>query len=407
MGAAQREYFCTIKDGDGNHIEIYKRSEVVRTTISKVCKEEKINEATAYKKYFAKIFSDTNAQTSIRERVIEAVGNLGDNEILEVEYVPRSGRDKGQRVTHTYISNTVRRVIWLSDVSDATSDQIIKKEKLGTLWSNFDYNNVGKEGEIPFPDGKKPIDLIRTCIQLYSGKEGVFMDFFAGSCSLPHAVIRENMLDLGTRRFIAIQLPEHIDTSIKKYEAALRFYDAEGIPHIITEIGKERIRRAGKKIKAELSEKAPQLPLTPAPSQREREFDVGFRVLKIDTSNMKDVYYAPDAVKQGDLLAQVDNIREDRTPADLLFQVLLDWGVDLALPITREAIAGKQVFFVDGNALAACFETGINEEFVKALAARHPLRAVFRDAGFGSDSVKINIEQIFKLISPTTEVKSI
>ena len=107
------------------------------------------------------------------------------------------------------------------------------------------------------------------------------------------------------------------------------------------------------------------------------------------------------------LLDQVDNIREDRTAEDLLFQVLLDWGVDLALPITQENISGKQVFFVDGNALAACFETGINEEFVKALAARHPLRAVFRDAGFGSDSVKINIEQIFKLISPTTEVKTI
>jgi adenine-specific DNA-methyltransferase len=135
--------------------------------------------------------------------------------------------------------------------------------------------------------------------------------------------------------------------------------------------------------------------------------DIGFRVLKIDSSNMKDVYYAPDAVQQGDLLAQVDNIREDRTAEDLLFQVLLDWGVDLALPITTETIAGKQVFFVDSNALAACFESGINEDFVKALAARHPLRAVFRDAGFGSDSVKINIEQIFKLISPTTEVKTI
>ena len=137
------------------------------------------------------------------------------------------------------------------------------------------------------------------------------------------------------------------------------------------------------------------------------EIDVGFRVLKIDNSNMKDVYYTPDAVKQGELLAQIDNIREGRSAEDLLFQVLLDWGVDLALPITHETIAGKTVWFVDGNALAACFETGIDEAFVKTLATRQPLRAVFRDAGFGSDSVKINIEQIFKLISPTTEVKSI
>jgi len=122
---------------------------------------------------------------------------------------------------------------------------------------------------------------------------------------------------------------------------------------------------------------------------------------------MKDVYYAPDAVQQGDLLDQVSNVREDRTPEDLLFQVLLDWGIDLTLSITQETIAGKTVFFVDGNALAACFDTGINETFVKELAARKPLRVVFRDAGFSSDSVKINVEQIFKLISPNTEVKSI
>ena len=164
----------------------------------------------------------------------------------------------------------------------------------------------------------------------------------------------------------------------------------------IAEISKERIRRAGKKVKE-----------ANAGKDGIEQLDIGFRVLKIDSSNMKDVYYAPDAVAQSDLLGQVNNVREDRTPEDLLFQVLLDWGVDLALPIAQETIAGKNVFFVDGNALAACFETGVNEEFVKALAARHPLRAVFRDAGFGSDSVKINIEQIFKLISPTTEVKAI
>ena len=120
---------------------------------------------------------------------------------------------------------------------------------------------------------------------------------------------------------------------------------------------------------------------------------------------MKEVFYTPDAVSQDLLSDQVNNIREDRTPEDLLFQVLLDWGVDLALPITTDTIADKTVYFVDGNALAACFEEGISEEFVKLLAKRAPLRAVFRDAGFASDSVKINVEQIFKLMSPSTEVK--
>lgn len=125
------------------------------------------------------------------------------------------------------------------------------------------------------------------------------------------------------------------------------------------------------------------------------------------TSNMKEVFYTPDAVSQDLLSDQVNNIREDRTSEDLLFQVLLDWGVDLALPITQETIAGKTVYFVDGNALAACFEEGVSEDFVKLLAKREPLRAVFRDAGFATDSVKINVEQIFKLMSPSTEVKTI
>jgi adenine-specific DNA-methyltransferase len=137
------------------------------------------------------------------------------------------------------------------------------------------------------------------------------------------------------------------------------------------------------------------------------KLDVGFRVLKIDTSNMKEVYYTPDAVTQEALPGLVDNIRADRSPEDLLFQVLLDWGVDLALPISQQTIAGKTVFFVDGNALAACFETGIDEDFVKQLAAHKPLRVVFRDAGFVSDSVKINVEQVFKLLSPATEIKTL
>ena len=135
--------------------------------------------------------------------------------------------------------------------------------------------------------------------------------------------------------------------------------------------------------------------------------DTGFRVLKIDTSNMRDVYYTPDALPQADLLGQVDNIRADRTPEDLLFQVLVDWGLDLALPIAQETIAGKTVFFVDGNALAACFDSGVTDELVKEIAKRKPLRAVFRDASYGSDSVKINVDQIFRLLSPETEVRSI
>lgn len=167
-----------------------------------------------------------------------------------------------------------------------------------------------------------------------------------------------------------------------------------GLPPTVSELTKERLRRAIVKIKADSPLIGP-------------EIDLGFRVLKIDTSNMRDVYYAPDALAQGDLLAQVDNIRPDRTPEDLLFQVLVDWGLDLALPIAQETIAGKSAFFVDGNALAACFDTGITDELVKEVAKRKPLRAVFRDSSYGSDSVKINVDQIFRLLSPDTEVRSV
>lgn len=137
--------------------------------------------------------------------------------------------------------------------------------------------------------------------------------------------------------------------------------------------------------------------------------DVGFRALTIDTSNLADVYYAPDTMDKANLDLFVDNIKPDRTAEDLLFQVMLDWGIDLALPIEKKTIQGKDVFFVDGDALAACFDAdgGIDGAFVKELAAYKPLRVVFRDAGFKDSAVKINVEQIFKLLSPATEVKSI
>lgn len=233
----------------------------------------------------------------------------------------------------------------------------------------------------------KPVSLISYLINFVLGSEEIVLDFFAGSGTTAEAVIQWASNNNKKARFILVQLPEVCDDTSGAFKAGYKN---------IAEISKERIRLAGKKIKAENAD-----------TEGIDNLDIGFRVLKIDSSNMSDVYYSPDEVKQGDLLAQINNIREGRNEEDLLFQVLLDWGVDLSLPITREMIAGKNVFFVDGNALAACFEVGIDEKFVKLLAAKHPLRAVFFDAGFASDSVKINIEQIFKLVSPTTEIKTI
>jgi adenine-specific DNA-methyltransferase len=189
-------------------------------------------------------------------------------------------------------------------------------------------------------------------------------------------------------------MPEPLSRENRSQQVGAELCMQLGLPANVAELAKERLRRAGSKLRYEMG-------------LAEDNVDFGFRVLKVDSSNMNDVYYVPDRVKQGGLFDQIDNIREDRTPEDLLFQVLLDWGVDLSLPIVQETVEGKSVFFVDGNALAACFDNGINEELVKKMAASKPLRAVFRDAGFVNDSVKINVEQLFKLVSPSTEVKTI
>jgi len=196
-----------------------------------------------------------------------------------------------------------------------------------------------------------------------------------------------NAKDGCSRKFIMVQLPEVCDEKSVAFKAGYA---------TIAEISKERIRRAGEKIKKDNASTA-------------LDLDIGFRVLKVDSSNMADVYYTPDTVGQDLLSTLTDNIKDDRSTEDMLFQVLLDWGVDLSLLITRETIADKEVFFVDGDALAACFvKSGeITEDFVKELSKRKPLRAVFRDSGFKDDSVKINVEQIFKLMSPHTEVRTI
>jgi adenine-specific DNA-methyltransferase len=197
--------------------------------------------------------------------------------------------------------------------------------------------------------------------------------------------MKQNAEDGLNRKFCLIQLDERPSETNENSPS-----DFENI----AQLSRERIRNAAEVIDVESSHVG-------------WNKDVGFRTFKIDSSNMADVYYTPDATTQDDLLARVDNIKPDRSPEDLLFQVLLDWGVDLTLPITRESVAGKTVFTVAGTALIACFDNGVDEALVKTLATRHPLRVVFKDTGFKDDATKINVKQIFKSLSPDTEVKAI
>ena len=240
----------------------------------------------------------------------------------------------------------------------------------------------------------KPSSLIKLFLEQLTEENDIVMDFFAGSGTTADAVFQQCSADGKSRKFILIQLPEELDRENPAQGAAAELCDKLGVARNIAELSKERIRRAGKKILEGVC-------------HPDWNRDVGFRVLKVDTSNMKDVYYRPDELKQSDLLDMVDNVKEDRTSEDLLFQVLVDWGVDLTLPIRRETLQGKTVFFVDDSALVACFDRGVTEELVKELAKREPLRVVFRDNGFVSDAVKINVEQIFRQLSPSTDVKAI
>lgn len=306
--------------------------------------------------------------------------------------------------------------------------QVYQKHYLGSgekqpsnLWNEEEGNKKAtKDLNALFEDRKvfdhpKPIGLLQRIISMATepNKGHVVLDFFAGSGTTGHAVWAQNVLDGGNRSFVLVQLPESLSPEIRPQQVAVKLCDDLGLPKTVSEVTKERLRRAAKGVRqnagpkgeTDLNSRNNDLFLPGKSSQVTS--DTGFRVLKINSSNMKDVYYAPDAMNQDQLDLHTDNIKEDRTPEDLLFQVLVDWGVDLALPIEQQTISGKTVFFVDGNALAACFDQKISEDLVKELAKRKPLRAVFRDSSYDSDSTKINVEQIFKLLSPETEVKSL
>ena len=264
---------------------------------------------------------------------------------------------------------------------------VVKREKTRKM-STIDFisndysNDIAKKqlashkisARFDFP---KPVDLIKALLATHYDKDALVVDFFSGSATTAEAVFKQNITDGGNRRFILVQLPEETQDSTYKN---------------ICEIGKERIRRAGKKIKEEAGLTAQNL-------------DIGFRVLKCDTSNMKDVYYNPDDYEIGMFDQLTDNIKEDRTPEDLLFQVMLDLGVLLSSKIEETTIAGKKVFNVEGNYLIACFDDNVTDEVITAIAKQEPYYFVMRDSSMASDSVATNFEQIFATYSPTTERK--
>ena len=276
--------------------------------------------------------------------------------------------------------NTPRLKRYLSDVQQGMTPT--------TIWK---YTEVGSNQEARqelkklfndkgYFDGPKPVRLLQKIIKIANCNDSIILDFFSGSATTAHAVMQQNT-DGGHRKFIMVQLDEACPEDSEAAKAGFKN---------ICEIGKERIRRAGKKIKEEYGTKAEYL-------------DIGFRVLKLDSSNMNDVYYRPSELKQGMLALQEDNVKPGRTAEDLLFQVMLEKDIPLSSKIQTEVVAGKTIYNVADGYLLACFDKGVTDDVVTAIAKKQPVYAVFRDAGMATDSTAINFDQIFENHSPDTK----
>ena len=335
------------------------------------------------------------------------------------------GLEKAQANLNLLVANHASTGKWTVFRKDyLEGDSLYTKSK--ALWLETEMNHeYGKEmvgqlfGNAPF-DFPKSVDYIKKCLLIGTKKDSLILDFFSGSATTAHAVMQLNAEDGGNRKFIMVQLPEECDEKSEAYKAGYK---------TICEIGEERIRRAGKKIKEDRLIKIDAdksklmqrtllddgtfddkyaLKITPAPDDEVLDkLDTGFRVLKLDSSNMQDVYYNPMAMRQSLLDETIDNVKTDRTPLDLLFQVMLDLGVELSAKIEEKQVNGKTYFIVNGNDLIACFDEDIDNSVITEIAKQQPLYAVFKSTSFATDSASINNEQLFKTYSPATVIKVI
>lgn len=290
---------------------------------------------------------------------------------------------KGQKIIEFFFKENGR--LYSKKIVDTTSIKSVLKDIPDTQKARKEIEELFDSQDIfSYP---KTIAIPKLFSKLVTNlkENDIIMDFFSGSATTAHAVMQLNAEDGGHRKFIMVQLPEVCDEKSEAYKAGYKN---------ICEIGKERIRRAGEKIKADN-------PLTT------QDLDIGFRVFKVDSSNMNDVYYSAGEYSQDMLVNLEDNIKPDRTDLDLLFGCLLDWGLPISLPYTSEQIENCTVHTYNEGDLVACFDENISEGVIKEIAKRKPLRAVFRDAGFGSSPEKINVTEIFKMLAPDTDVKVI
>lgn len=316
---------------------------------------------------------------------------------IEILPVTNSGQERTWKTNKGTFSDRVADGKILAAFDDAQKINIYEKYRedqvIKTHWIDKKYNAINQGTKIvddllkaKIFDFPKPLPLIIDILKLTTLEDDIVLDFFAGSATTAHAVMQLNTEDGGNRKFLMVQIPEETD---EDSEAHRNGYEN------ISEVSMERIRRAGKKI---IEENANKL------KERETPLDIGFRVYKADTTNMKDVYYHPSAVDQKDLFNQVSNIKEDRKPEDLLTQVILDLGLTLDLPIEKKKIKGNDVYFVSNNALVACFDDKIDFSIVDDITKYEPLKVVFKDGSFKEEQDRTNIETKFKRLSPETVI---
>ena len=334
--------------------------------------------------------------------------NVVNGDMIEIWPITDDGDEKKWRYARQSVENILDK---LEIKKGRNSLQVIYNKDEGTMrsvWVNarYDASEYGTKlldklfggASFTFP---KSLYAVYDCINAVTkyDKNAIILDFFSGSATTAHAVMQLNVEDGGKRKFIMVQLPEDLDEAISNasdakqkiaIQNAIKFLDSIDKPHTICSIGEERIRRAGKKIVEETGK---------------TDLDIGFRVLKLDESNMKDVYFTPEEYKQTDLVDMVSNIKDGRTAEDLLYACMLEWGLELSLPHKVQKIAGFDVHIVNNGDLVACFADKISEEAIKQIAEMKPLRAVFRDSSFATDAARVNVGEIFKLKSPNTTIK--
>ena len=398
----------------------------------------------SFNKYVSNVNSDKNYSVYYRAQDRQLVVkkeeyDVIDQQLIDEGYAKYYSHNNGRLVENTYTESKFRDLfekcalefsldkVYEKNFNDTIriKSQLINREyeaivrgkkqkysmELTTTGAGTYIKNLFEAAELPFSTPKNA-GYLKLLISLFESEPFIVLDFFSGSSTVADAVMQLNVEDGGNRKFIMVQIPENLDENLNKagneaekktIQSAISICDEMNKPHLLTVIGKERIRRAGKKIVEELKAKNQQVELGQEPVDTSK-LDIGFRVYKTDETNMKDVFYHPSALDQKQLSFIESNIKEDRTPEDLLTQVILDLGLELSLPIGTKKILDNVVYIVQTNALVACFDNSIDFKIVDTISDLKPLKVVFKDASFKDDKDRINVEERFKRLSPETKV---